>query len=75
MTHTQDSAPRCETCRYGREVEAWRKQARNALPGKVIECLRVPIAVLKLPRDWCGEHSPRATLTHQATPQSDEGEG
>lgn len=50
---TEQDKPRCETCRWGDEVPAWRKQARNALPGKVIVCCFAPIAVLKLPTHRC----------------------
>lgn len=71
MTHTQDSAPRCETCRW------WcgKVSGKVYYPG---ECRRYPPTIAPDDKpynrsyakvwpvmsvsDWCGEHSPRATL-------------
>lgn len=62
MTHTQDSAPRCETCRYFERLEC----RRNApIPSQMH---RQPLWPTPRRNDWCGEHSPRATL------RTDEGE-
>ena len=48
----------CETCRFGSVMEKWRKQARGK-PHDVIICSRMPMQVLKLPDDFCGEHQPQ----------------
>lgn len=51
----------CENCAYALLVPKWKMRPRSSKfekSTKVFECVRMPMPVLKLPADWCGEFSP-----------------
>lgn len=58
----------CETCRFADKVPKWRKRPRTSKweqATDIFECRRLPVFYLKLPADWCGEHSPKVEARHE----------
>ena len=57
-------AIRCEDCAYSVLVPKWRMRPRSSKfekATKAFECVRMPMPVLKLPDEWCGEFEPANT--------------